>query len=143
MLTSEVHTHEFAYAFAALTFSYLNRYPSALSPHVISSDYLSAHLDDQGRLRTVKLVRKRGKMPRWAPKGLISKAETYVLEESTVDPWDSVLSSQTRNLDHRTVLDISERYTLRAQGPDRSVGSGCDFSEHSRAYSCFGRHIAK
>lgn len=119
MLTSEVHTHEFSYAFTDLTYSYLNRYPSELSPHIISSDYLTTHVDDRGCLHTTKVVRKRGKLPRWAPKGIISKAETFVLEESIVDPWAITLNSQTRNLDHRTVLDISERYALKAQGSRR------------------------
>lgn len=111
MPSSDTHEHLFPYSFASLCLSYMNRYPSPLSPHIISSDLLSVNISPHsGQLHLTKLVLKRGKLPRWAPRGLVSKAETFVLEECEVDVLGQVLSSQTRNLDHRMVLDITERY---------------------------------
>lgn len=72
-------------------------------------------------LCTSRLMLKRGSLPAWAPKNIIKNTESWVLEDSEVDlsPADSraprVMSIWTRNLDHTTVLAITEglRYTER------------------------------
>lgn len=69
-------------------------------------------------LKTTRLILKKGTLPKWAPKGLIRNAESWVLEESEVelDPFeqgDGVTVGRefrvwTRNLDHTTVLAVTE-----------------------------------
>lgn len=91
----------------------------------------AAHADaDRWVLRTTRLILKRGTLPAWAPRGLLKNAESWVLEESEVDldPPASPASDEatanstdergrsmrtwTRNLDHVTVLCVTESLEL-------------------------------
>ena len=47
-------------------------------------------------------------MPRWFPKGIVSRAESWVIEESEVDPYGKVLRCVTKNLDHVKVMQVEE-----------------------------------
>lgn len=51
-------------------------------------------------------------MPRWAPKGMVSRAESWVIEESEVDPVGRVVRCTTKNLDHVKVMRVEERVIL-------------------------------
>ncbi|PWN51935.1 hypothetical protein IE53DRAFT_385681 [Violaceomyces palustris] len=103
-------------------------------------------------LCTTRLILKRGTLPSWAPQGLIKNAESWVLEESEVEldphfPSSSAASSSyhgqldappelamsdgrnmrvwTRNLDHTTVLAVTEglRFREKIQDPKKSAES--------------------
>lgn len=138
--------------------AYFLRYPNPYASHVISVDVLdrsiihraspspSSPLDPSSSrsatsgdttgttdgafiLRTTRLILKRGTLPKWAPKGLIKNAESWVLEESEVEldaPFseaqladsDAVqegrkMCTWTRNLDHTTVLAVTEGLVLQ------------------------------
>jgi hypothetical protein len=43
----------------------------------------------------------------------MSRAESWIVEESEVDPAGRVLLCSTRNLDHRTVMEVVEHTELR------------------------------
>lgn len=110
---SGVVEHVWPAAFTDLALAYSNRYPSPLSKHIISQDVIERRFDsDDNTLHTRKLIHKSGKLPRWAPKGIINRAETWVLEDTALDLSKGTLVSTTRNLDHRNVLDITESYSL-------------------------------
>jgi len=47
-------------------------------------------------------------MPRWFPKGIVSRAESWVIEESEVDPYGKVVRCVTKNLDHVKVMQVEE-----------------------------------
>ena len=47
-------------------------------------------------------------MPRWFPKGIVSRAESWVVEESEVDPHGKVVRCVTKNLDHVKVMQVEE-----------------------------------
>lgn len=51
---------------------------------------------------------KRGALPRWAPQGIISRAESWVIEESEVDPFGKIVRCRTKNLDHVKVMQVEE-----------------------------------
>ncbi|KAF6767103.1 PRELI/MSF1 [Kalmanozyma brasiliensis GHG001] len=77
-------------------------------------------------LCTTRLILKRGNLPKWAPSGLMKNAESYVMEESEVEldllpprtktetslkgrtKNGRAMRSWTRNLDHTTVLAVTE-----------------------------------
>ncbi|KAE8216241.1 hypothetical protein CF327_g592 [Tilletia walkeri] len=93
--------------------------PNAASPY-----------DDPLVLRTTRLLLKKGTLPKWAPKGLLKNAESWVLEESEVELQPSIgnsgepkrnMRSWTRNIDHTTVLAVTE--ATRFKEDVRSVGS--------------------
>lgn len=105
--------HPFRLVSQALTL----RYPNPFSPHVITADTLERSWDpERGILRSTRLLLKRGTLPSWAPRGIIEKSETWVLEESSINMIDGTMSLSNRNIDHRRVIEVLERVTLRSRG---------------------------
>ncbi|KAA1106560.1 hypothetical protein PGT21_036184 [Puccinia graminis f. sp. tritici] len=105
--------HPFRFVCQAFTL----RYPNPFAPHVITADTLERSWDaESGTLRSTRLVLKRGTLPSWAPRGIVEKSETWVLEESTINILDGTMTLSNRNLDHRRVMEVIERITLRALG---------------------------
>lgn len=70
-------------------------------------------MTSEGSLRTSRLILKRGVLPKWAPRGIISRAESWVIEESEVDPEGKTVKCVTRNLDHVKVLQVVESVVLK------------------------------
>ena len=70
---------------------------------------------------TTRLILKRGALPKWAPKGIVSRAESWVLEESEVDPFGRVVRCKTRNLDHQKVMQVHEYTVLKDNEGGRYV----------------------
>jgi len=66
-----------------------------------------------GTLLTTRLILKQGSLPKWAPKGIINRAESWILEESEVDPEGKTVRCRTRNLDHVKVMRVEETVVLR------------------------------
>lgn len=93
------------------------RYPNPFSPHVISSDILERRWDhDQKTFHTTRLLLKRGTLPGWAPRGIIEKSETWVLEQSDLHLDLGEYHVSSRNLDHRKVMEVVEQIQFRARG---------------------------
>ncbi|WAQ80708.1 hypothetical protein PtA15_1A46 [Puccinia triticina] len=108
-----VFPHPFRFVCQAFTL----RYPNPFAPHVITADTLERSWDaESGILRSIRLVLKRGTLPSWAPRGIVEKSETWVLEESTINILDGTMTLSNRNLDHRRVMEVVEQITLRALG---------------------------
>lgn len=100
------------------------RYPNPLSPHVVTADVLDQRLDpNTGKLRTTKLLLKRGALPRWAPRGIMERAESWVLEESEVDVLGGQVQVSTRNIDHTVVLEVVETQRMKARGSRERVST--------------------
>lgn len=101
----------FSYDFAwpAVTLAYFLRYPNPYSTHVLASDTLSRHLDPAtGKLTTVRLLLKRGKLPAAVARFLPKIKESYILERSVVDIRNQTMVTETRNLDWEGVISVVE-----------------------------------
>ncbi|KAI0935947.1 hypothetical protein AcV5_004222 [Taiwanofungus camphoratus] len=96
-----------------VTYAFFMRYPNPFASHVLSCDVISRTISPSGSLLTTRLILKTGALPRWAPKGIISRAESWVIEESEVDPEGRVMRCITKNLDHVKVMRVEERTTLQ------------------------------
>ncbi|PIL29663.1 hypothetical protein GSI_08300 [Ganoderma sinense ZZ0214-1] len=96
-----------------VSLAYLLRYPNPYASHILSCDVISREVTPQGSLRTTRLILKTGSLPRWAPKGMVSRAESWVLEESEVDPLGKVMRCTTKNLDHVKVMRVEEHIHIR------------------------------
>ncbi|KAI0639097.1 MSF1-domain-containing protein [Trametes polyzona] len=96
-----------------VSLAYLLRYPNPYASHILSCDVISRDITPAGTLRTTRLILKTGSLPRWAPKGMISRAESWVLEESEVDPLGKVMRCTTKNLDHVKVMRVEEHIHIR------------------------------
>lgn len=70
---------------------------------------------------TTRLILKKGAIPKWMPKGFVgSRAESWIVEQSEVDPVGKVVRCETRNLDHVKVMSVREMVEMR-EGPDGSA----------------------
>ena len=96
-----------------VSLAFLLRYPNPYASHVISCDVISRHVTSRGTLSTTRLILKRGALPKWAPKNIVSRAESWVVEESEVDPFGKIVRCQTKNLDHVKVMQVQEFVELR------------------------------
>ncbi|PWN35009.1 uncharacterized protein FA14DRAFT_114139, partial [Meira miltonrushii] len=115
--------------YAILCPVYFLRYPNELASHVVSVDVLARQIISRPRIRQT-LILKKGTLPKWAPSGILRNAESWVLEESEVE-LDSPFSASdqrtdgegrkmkcwTRNLDHTTVMAVTENLTFTEQLP--------------------------
>ncbi|KAF8649801.1 hypothetical protein AX16_005566 [Volvariella volvacea WC 439] len=91
-----------------VSLAFFLRYPNPYAAHVVSCDVISREQTPQGTLVTSRLILKRGALPRWAPKGIVSRAESWIIEESEVDPFGKTVRCRTRNLDHVKVMQVEE-----------------------------------
>ncbi|KAG6335629.1 hypothetical protein ID866_3465 [Astraeus odoratus] len=91
-----------------VSLAFFLRYPNPYAAHVVSCDVVDRQQTESGTLLTTRLILKRGALPRWAPKGIMSRAESWVIEESEVDPYGKVMRCRTKNLDHVKVMQVEE-----------------------------------
>ena len=98
-----------------VSLAFFLRYPNPYAAHVLSCDVISRTHTPQGTMLTTRLILKKGSLPKWAPKGIISRAESWILEESEVDPAGRVVRCKTMNLDHVKVMRVEEITTLRQE----------------------------
>lgn len=69
---------------------------------------------------TKRLILKQGNLPRWFPKGMVSRAESWIVEECEVDPYGKVVNCVTKNLDHVKIMQVEESVKF-VQTPDGQV----------------------
>lgn len=139
------------YSFPAVTLAYFLRYPNPYSTHVLSTDVISRDIDSQGRLHTVRVHRKRTRLPsavlKFLPHSVMASlsnnnqnnsvggrghsSESYILERSTIDIKEGWMRTESRNLDWTGILSVVEKQEYQRQMPlteknkeDLSVASG-------------------
>jgi hypothetical protein len=97
--------------------------PLRISSHVLSEDVLERKVDSAGRLITKRLFSKTSVVPKWAEKfGLLPKSRMcFIVEESIVDPMNRLLTTYTRNIGMRNVLNVHERCELSALAEDNRM----------------------
>ncbi|TFK36805.1 MSF1-domain-containing protein [Crucibulum laeve] len=121
-----------------VSLAFFLRYPNPYASHVISCDVISRIQTPSGSLLTTRLILKRGNMPKWFPQGIVSRAESWVVEESEVDPHGKVVHCRTRNLDHVKVMQVEESVSF-CQTPE---GKTLQHTE-ARIVSGFGWGLTK
>lgn len=118
MVLSHLDELIFPHPFRIVCQAFTLRYPNPFAPHVITVDTIERNWDaESGILRSSRLVLKRGTLPSWAPKGILEKSDTWVLEESTINLLEGTMTLSNRNLDHRRVMEVVEKTSLRAREP--------------------------
>jgi len=113
-------THKYDEAWATVTLAFFLRYPNPYASHVLACDVISRTVTDSGTLKTTRLIKKTGAVPSWFPKQFLNRPETWVVEESEVDPEGRVMSCRTRNLDHVKVMQVQEDVILREADDDKT-----------------------
>lgn len=96
---------------STVTLAYFLRYPNPYARHVLASDVIDRYVDDEGCLHSTRLLLKRGKLPAWGAK-ILNINETYIIEDSVVDPKTMQMRTESKNLDHTRVLKVIESQTM-------------------------------
>ncbi|KAK9464414.1 PRELI-like family-domain-containing protein [Lipomyces arxii] len=113
------HNHDFD----TFSVAFFLRYPNPYATHVVSVDTLSRSVDDQGRLHTLRLIVKQGKLPNWCRALLASSkiniSESLVLETSVIDRHNKVIYTDSRNVDYTKIMRVVETATYRANVVDK------------------------
>ncbi|KAH9081829.1 PRELI-like family-domain-containing protein [Lactarius deliciosus] len=112
--------------------------PNPYASHVLSCDVISREFTSSGSLLTTRLILKKATLPRWAPKGIISRSESWIIEESEVDPHGKVVRCLTRNLEHVKAMQIHENQTFRQLGEGKTLQT-----TEARIVSGFGWGLTK
>jgi len=99
-----------------VSLAFFLRYPNPYARHVVSCDVISRTPTSDGTLLTTRLILKRGALPKWAPRGIVSRAESWVIEESEVDVYGREVRCRTKNLDHVKIMQVEETTELREVG---------------------------
>lgn len=106
-------THKYSEPWQTVTLAFFLRYPNPYATHVLSADVLSRSFTPEGTLVTTRLILKSGNIPKWLPRGIVGRAESWIVEQSEVDPLGKVVRCETRNLDHVKILSVRETVELR------------------------------
>jgi len=120
-----------------VSLAYFLRYPNPYASHVLSCDVISRTLTPSGTLLTTRLILKRGAIPRWA-QNIVGRAESWVLEESEVDPVGKTVRCRTKNLDHVKVMQVEEWVMFRQTLEGRTLQT-----TEARILSGFGWGLTK
>lgn len=119
-------TFSYQYSFPAVTLAYFLRYPNPYSAHVLSTDVISREIDALGRLHTIRIHRKRTRLPsavlQFLPHSVLGsvrggRSESYILERSTIDMKEGWMRTESRNLDWTGILSVVEKQEYRRQLP--------------------------
>jgi len=106
-------SHKYSEPWQTVTLAFCLRYPNPYATHVLSADVLERAFTPRGTLLTTRLILKRGNIPKWMPSGIISRAESWIVEQSEVDPLGRVVRCETWNLDHVKILSVRESVVLK------------------------------
>ncbi|CAO3678023.1 unnamed protein product [Rhizopus stolonifer] len=129
------HQFNYDYQWQNVTLAFWLRYPNPFASHgkylkypikskrkciVLSVDVLDRYVDENGILKTTRLVLKKGKAPKWFPESILKSSEAFVIEESEVDPKNKIMTTRTKNLNHVRVMQIEETQIFKQseQNPD-------------------------
>jgi len=121
-----------------VSLAFFLRYPNPYAAHVLSCDVVSRTHTESGSLLTTRLILKRGALPRWAPQGIVSRAESWVIEESEVDPFGKIVRCRTRNLDHVKVMQVEESVLFKGTADGKTLQT-----TEARILSRFGWGLTK
>jgi len=120
-----------------VSLAFFLRYPNPYAAHVASCDVISRTFSPSGTLITTRLILKKGSLPKWA-QGIMPKAESWIIEESEVDPAGRVVRCTTKNLDHVKVMRVEECVTLQETDDGKTL-----HKTEARFLSNFGWGLTK
>lgn len=108
--------YDYNHSFETASLAYLNRYPNPFAKHVKSVDTLDVQLKD-GCLHIKRLILKTGRLPQFIKPFLGNALDSYIVENSIIDPKRKTIKSYTANIDHRKFIKVEEylNYSSKAK----------------------------
>ncbi|GAA6000623.1 hypothetical protein JCM10207_004581 [Rhodosporidiobolus poonsookiae] len=154
MVLHQETEHTFPISLPWIILAHNQRYPSPYGLHILASDVIHRQFlpSQPSVLRTTRLILKRGKVPRWAPRVIQKVDKTWVLEETDVEfglvdsegkplvgedgqPVGRQLRTRSRNIDKTEFMEVFEWQSFQeAPGDPQST----HVTTFSRVTSDFG-----
>ncbi|KAM0684618.1 hypothetical protein MDAP_000389 [Mitosporidium daphniae] len=110
------HVHKYEFSWEMVSQALWLKYPNPLATHVLASDILSRTIDSDGILHTVRLLLKTSSVPSWG-KSLINAPEALIVERSSIDPVNRIMTVQTGNISYAGLIRVVEDQTYQCD-PD-------------------------
>ncbi|KAH8375267.1 protein preli-like [Drosophila serrata] len=108
----------FDYNWKDVVVAYWNRYPNPYSTHVLTEDTISREVRD-GKLRSRRLLSKTNPVPRWGAR-FYNNVPVKIVEDSVLDPVKKTLTTYTRNLGMKKIMNVEE-IVVYSEQPDGST----------------------
>ena len=122
MVLTQETKHVYPFSWEVVTRAFWNKYPNPTLAHVERVDVLDRRIDDQGRLRTLRLAKcRQANVPSWV-KSLLGDS-SYVFEVTICDPAAKTLTLKSTNLSFRSVASVEEKcvYSVHPDDPTATL----------------------
>jgi len=111
-------SYSFPFSWEQAAKAFWLRYPNPYSNHVLSEDVISRKVHKDGKLYTTRILIKTNKIPGWA-KRFYNAKNIAILEESVVDPNGHTITSYTKNISMKNLMDVEEKVILKESEENR------------------------
>ncbi|XP_015257974.1 PRELI domain containing protein 3B [Cyprinodon tularosa] len=116
--------HIFNHPWEMVTKAAMQKYPNPMNPSVVGVDVLERNVDQQGRLRSTRLLSTEWGLPSIV-KSLIGNVRscTYIQESSVVDPKERTFELQSSNITFTNMVSVDEKLTYKPhpEDPERTI----------------------
>lgn len=115
--------HTFNHTWDTVVTAAWRKYPNPHNPSVTGLDVIERKMDDEGRLRSHRLMSTTWGMPLWVAKLIGIQEVCYASEHSIVDPKSKTFSLNSRNVTLANVLRVDEKlvYTQHPKDPTKTL----------------------
>jgi len=110
--------HTFNHSWDTVVTATWRKYPNPHNTSVKGVDVIDRSIDDQGRLRSHRLMITNWGMPTWVAKLIGLQESVYASEHSIVDPENKTLTLNSRNISMGKVLRMDEHITYTQDPTD-------------------------
>jgi len=109
--------HTFDHPWHTVVHAAWRKYPNPLKPEVVGLDVVDRKVDNNGVLRTNRVITTEWHIPSWVTRIIGLRNPTYSYEQSEVNTKSQRMVLQTRNLNCTNIVSVDETLVYR-QHPD-------------------------
>ncbi|KAK0045208.1 protein slowmo 2 [Biomphalaria pfeifferi] len=115
--------HTFNHNWETVVTAAWRKYPNPHNPSVIGLDVLDRSVDEEGRLKSHRLMSTSWGIPHWVAKVIGIHETCFASEHSTVDPRTKTFTLKSRNVTLANVLRVDEHlvYTQHPTDPTKTL----------------------
>jgi len=112
------HEHVFDHPWHTVVHAAWRKYPNPLKPEVVGLDVIDRKVDDNGILRTNRVITTEWSIPSWATRLIGLRNPTLSYEQSEVNAKAQRMVLQTRNLNCTNFVSVNETLIYRQHPED-------------------------
>lgn len=115
--------HVFDHPWQTVVHAAWRKYPNPLKPEVLGLDVIDRKVDNNGVLRTNRVITTEWHIPSWVTRLIGLRNPSYSYEQSEVDTISQRMVLQTRNLNCTNFVSVDETliYRPHPDHPDKTI----------------------